>query len=303
MVTITYFWFAGDFQEYIYANFTANIKRISSAYSLSAFAINFLIQLKTNTILWLSLILLPLYWLAFVKNTVILKRTIISLLIWLFMAFLGVCAPKSFYTHYFLQLLPPFCLISSFLIVNTIWDSAGTNRINKFILLPLVLVIPLSSNIYPVFNIGFKTIYFRYVQKIQNWGDPPAIISNYLKMQIKPNDYIYVVDYESIVYFLTPSKIPTRYAFTPFLQTKDLAAIAGVDPVSEMHLIMKKKPSYLIKIAKSKDEISQDIFASQLQKYLDDYYVLEKTFKDNTEKPFEKKSNDIDVEVYRRNIK
>lgn len=273
---LLYFTVTGHLNDYLYANFTANVSRISDeSISLSTFITSFLIQSRSNLILWVCLLLTPLYWVAFKETAIVEKRNLTYLLIWASMAFLGVCFPKSFLVHYFLQLLPPLCLLSSYVIIKTVWTARETSATRKFLNLALILVVPFLSVLYPYLKVGIKSVYFRYVKGLDNWGDDPAIISKYLRERVKQQDYIYVADYQPIIYYLVPAKIPTRYAFPAFLTTPKLSQVAGIDASQELNSIIKKKPLYILRV---KQELRHERFYTELDGYLRKYYVLDKEF-------------------------
>ena len=273
---VIYYILNGHFDDFVYANFSANLVRVGDQqWSIINFGIGFLIQFKTNLILWIALFLLPLYWLSSQDRNPEERKHLTYLIIWFSMAFLGVCSPKSFYVHYFLQLLPSLCLLSSYLIIKTIWSAREIGTTRRFLILALILLTPLFNIVYPYLKLGTKSVYFRFVKGISNWGDDPAIVANYLKKRVKPEDYIYVVDYLSVIYFLVPAKIPTKYAYPPFLNS-DLAKVAGSNPVQELRSILEKKPVYIIKF--KQDKIGNDPFYSELEESLNRDYALDKGF-------------------------
>jgi 4-amino-4-deoxy-L-arabinose transferase-like glycosyltransferase len=273
---IIYYILNGHFDAFAYANFSANLVRVGDQkWSIINFGIGFLIQVKTNLILWIALCLLPLYWLSSQDRNPEERKHLTYLIIWFAMAFLGVCAPKSFYVHYFLQLLPSLCLLSSYLIIKTIWSAREIGTTRRLLILALILVTPLLNIVYPYLKVGTKSVYFRFVKGISNWGDDPAIVANYLKKQVKSEDYIYVVDYLSVIYFLVPAKIPTKYAYPPFLNS-DLAKVAGSNPVQELRSILAKKPVYIIKY--KQNGIGSDPFYKELEESLKKNYAWEKEF-------------------------
>lgn len=273
IVIIIGFSLTGNFQDYWYANFTANSKRIGNeSFSLVTLGFALFIQLKVNFFLWFCLFLTPFYWLDANSKS---RKELTYLLIWFVMSFLGVSAPKTFFTHYFLQLLPSLSLISAYVIFQSIFTLQGLKKINKIILLALILVMPIVTQIYPKLNTTIKYPFNRFVKGQKNWGDTPAMISDYLKNRIDDNDYIYVFDYQPIIYYLTRSKIPTKYPFTSFLLKPNLAQVAGINPQEEFNAIMQKKPLYIVKIQEGNNPLSDS-----LNDYLSKYYSLDKVFQE-----------------------
>ncbi|GAB1542185.1 hypothetical protein NUACC21_48590 [Scytonema sp. NUACC21] len=288
-----YFWFSGYFQEYIYANFTANLLRISDAkLTIVSLGSGLLMQIKRNLFLGLGLFLTILY---YQRNRSRETKLLLYMFLWVFMAFLGVASPKSFYSHYFLQLLPPLCLLTAYLIKNTVLTANVINKINKFIILSLILGFPIFHSLYPTMKLGGKYIYFRYVRGVENWGNTPASIAKYLEQRVSSKDYIYVFDYYAVVYCLVPAKVPTKYAFPLFL-TSYLSNIAGINPLEELDNIMAKKPVYVIK---TKQQVQGWDLSMKLDNYLKDYY-LEKTFVDMEREIPEVQSQEIELYKLKR---
>ena len=272
-----YYLINGHFQDYLYANFLANIVRVSDqGFSLSNFVAGFLIQIKSNFILWLCLLLTPFYWISTPKTSAEEKRYLFYLILWFLMALLGVAAPKTFYIYYFLQLLPPLCLISAYLVIKVVWAAREIGLTKRLILLSLIFIGPILNTIYPLFNAGAKSLYFRHVKDVEDWGDDPAIIARYLEGRVSKDDYIFVVDYFSVLYYLLPAKIPTRYPYPRFLLSDNLSKVAGTNPLKELRAIMNKKPLYVIRVNPKGDE--GEVVYKELDKYLQKDYVLEKSF-------------------------
>lgn len=301
IIVVLYFAIIGHFSDYFYANFTANLARVSSNNSLfNTFLPGFLIQIKSNGILWLCLLLTPLHLLYNKQISSKEKRSIVYLLIWFSMSFLGVSSPRSFYVYYFLQLLPSLCLISSHIIIKTVWAAKEIGIVGKVIILALILVNQFVGNVYFYFKTSAENIYFRYVKGIERWGDGPAILADYLQGRVKQEDYIYIVDYTTIIYHLVPAKIPTRYIFTEFLTRPQLSKVAGIDPIQELNNIINKKPIYIIKLKENPLKDKNNSFYEQLNGYLRKYYVFEKDFTLHGDVFEDYTSNDLnEVELYR----
>ncbi|MGL5508276.1 MAG: ArnT family glycosyltransferase, partial [Microcoleaceae cyanobacterium] len=122
-----YYLFIGDFAEYIYATITANTKYVAgTSFNINLFTKVINRQISRNFLLWSSLLYLPIYY-CFIRLkqkyqfNFLTEINIIYLLIWLIFTFISVSISKKFFPHYFLQILPPLCLITSFLIIKTIY--------------------------------------------------------------------------------------------------------------------------------------------------------------------------------------
>ncbi|MGB3509406.1 MAG: glycosyltransferase family 39 protein, partial [Microcoleaceae cyanobacterium] len=301
--------FAGYFDEYIYATLTANSKYVGMLdFSWSDFLSRIRKQVFGNILLWLCLFWSPIYLFVFARGRFKQERNFIYLFLWFGCAFLAVLLSKRFYNHYFLQLLPPLCLISGYVIIKSVYfrstinltkknfgdehsDVEGnklkqTTLINspKFsidipfvlpnIILFLILIYPFAQAGYNKLDKNLEFVYYRYIQGIDTWDDREAFIAKYLRQRIRPTDYIYVVNYEPIMYYLVPTKIPTKYAFPSHLTA--MSQILPTDATQELDRIMAKNPSYIL--LAEKDNISPK-YRNTLNQYLEQNYILETTIK------------------------
>jgi hypothetical protein len=107
-----------------------------------------------------------------------------------------------------------------------------------------------------------KTLNHRFIRGISNWGDAPQEISHYIKSRIEPKDYIYVVDYQPIIYLLSDSEIPTKYVFPPFL--------IG----NESKKLLKDEHN------RPDPEGTDDLFYLKLDEVISQSYIFEKEFYD-----------------------
>jgi hypothetical protein len=211
--------------------------------------------------------------------------------IWFIFAGVGVYVGKQFYAHYFLTLLPPLCLVNASVIIN-IFRSNLLTKLTKAIFSILLLLLALFfalNSFYIPFRRTLVDIYNRYLVGRENWGDNYAMIANYLRLRIRSmKDYIYVVDSQPIIYYLSEARIPTRYAF-PYFLVSDLNQITGIDALKEFDSIFLKNPLYVI--VKEKPEISRsnESFYEKLNAILLSEYQLETTMKSH--------------KIYRRKLK
>ncbi|MCL2925931.1 MAG: hypothetical protein MGF17_15300, partial [Trichodesmium sp. MAG_R04] len=300
--------FYGYFDEYIYATITANSKYVMMLnFSFSDLLSRLRKQILGNILLWLCLFWSPIYFFIFSRNNFKKERNLIYLFFWFSCTFLAVLLSKRFYNHYFLQLLPPLCLISGYIIIKSAY-LPQKNWVNKHsykeaselkktivttqklawinfqklyaiipsslanIILFLILIYPFGQAGYNKLNKNWKFIYYRYIKKIDTWDDREALIAKYLRQRIKSTDYIYVVNYEPIIYYLVPTKIPTKYAFPSHLTA--IYHILPTDYLQELDNIMAKNPSYIL--LAEKDNISPE-YRKALNQYLETNFFLETT--------------------------
>ncbi|MEM1169405.1 MAG: glycosyltransferase family 39 protein [Cyanobacteria bacterium P01_H01_bin.35] len=317
VIIVAIYQFSGYFDEYIYATLIANSKYVGMFnFSWSDLLSRLRKQILGNILLWLCLFWSPIYLFVLARGKLKQERNFIYLFLWFCCAFLAVLLSKRFYNHYFLQLLPPLCLISGYVIIKSAYlpekklieehsyeearelkKTSGKSQIptlrisQKFheiirtslskisvlpsfpnIILFLILIYPFAQAGYNKLTKNWEFIYYGYIQKIDTWDDREAFIAKYLRQRIKSTDYIYVVNYEPIIYYLVPTKIPTKYAFPSHLTA--MSQILPINPLQELDKIMAKNPSYIL--LAEKDNISPE-YRNVLNQYLEANYFLETT--------------------------
>lgn len=142
---------------------------------------------------------------------------------------------------------------------------------------------PVFGAVYPRIEQALQVIHARVSENIPHAGDIPAIVADYLRDRVTTDDYIFVVDYEPIIYHLVPAQIPTRYMFPIFLFNEHFARVVGTDPAEELGRIMEKKPKYIIRGIRERSSLQQYIesgtlsgqFYAALRGYMEQYYFHE----------------------------
>jgi len=210
-----------------------------------------------------------------------------SFVFWFISQFVLICAVFGGlrYDHYYLQLLPSLCFLTAYLTVRLVFArlrmQGETIALDSYLILA-ALLLPLvgSRNVIDDLRTSAHLIYHRHIGGSAAWQDDPTMIAAYLRPRLKEGDYIYVVDGQPIIYFLTNAKIPTRYPFPPFLVLRpDLLNITGVVPVRELDKIVEKQPAYIIK-DKANEFYSLDgnrAYYDKVDQILRDQYLLEHT--------------------------
>jgi hypothetical protein len=140
--------------------------------------------------------------------------------VWLLGGCAGVVAAKSFYDHYFLQLLPILCIACGLLI----------SRLPRLRVLATLatLVLPAAAAIGALREAALPDI--------------PSEIAAVL-----PPGSLYVFDSQPILYALTGESPPTRFVLPTVLTGFLLPHVAGVDPVAEVSRILAARPRFIVR--------------------------------------------------------
>jgi hypothetical protein len=279
-IVFLYFLIKGHMHDFIYANFTANKIYLSTLhFSLKYFMFTLFSHITDNILLWLCLFLVPFYLFFFRDFIQEQKKNMLFLILWFFGSFFCVSISRQFFFHYFLQLLPSLCLIGSCVVITIVFKRSGMDIVRQRFVMLLILV-SLSFIALSSIRQSIQFIYYGYIGDVE-WKedkDTVAVISDYLQKKVKKDDYIYVADYDDpMIYYLVQAKIPTKYAFPPFLAWKYHSRIIETDPIKELGSIMQKKPVYVIKHQKKIRwmEHLDNNFITALNNYLQNYYILD----------------------------
>lgn len=147
-------------------------------------------------------------------------------LLWLLAALLGAVSAKSFYDHYFLQALPPLCVLA-----GLAWARLPRGGAVRDIFITILVIFPLHA--------GWQAL--RYA----TGPDLPVEAANALKSARAQS--LYVFDSQPIIYALTGLTPPTRFVLPSELTGLTLPKVAGVDPVAEVTRILALRPQYIIR--------------------------------------------------------
>ena len=120
-----------------------------------------------------------------------------DLWLWLLSAALSVAVGLRFFGHYYLQLLPPLCLLSAGALV----------RMRPVLLKATVAVAAAAA-------VGFSLVGFA----LRPWGDEPKYqgVSAYLKARVRPQDSVFVWGHLPEIYWASGARPATRFLSSGF---------------------------------------------------------------------------------------
>ncbi len=95
-------------------------------------------------------------------------------------------------------------------------------------------------------------------------------IARYLKGQISPQDHIYVVNGQPIVYFLAKAQLPTRYVFPALIISEPISRVANVDYPGEVERILDKAPRAVL----IRDDNEENTRVNEIRARLERDYVV-----------------------------
>ena len=219
-----YFYFNGLFSELL-SVFTLGASYSGETLYVSRFLYKgftrTLIEFRENSILWVLT----------VANIIILfrkgqwhLRSNQLMLLWLLFTIIEVSFSGYFFQHYFLLLIPPMSIFAGDGIVKILkllkqegklLDSIGS--------LFIVFILASTPILFFAVNYAYYKNYFEYKTGkrskevfLGSFVDSPLTtnrIAEYIKMNTKENDYIYVWGYEPYIYYLSETKCPIKHVW------------------------------------------------------------------------------------------
>jgi hypothetical protein len=147
-------------------------------------------------------------------------------LLWLLGALIGAVSAKFFYDHYFLQCLPPLCVLA-----GCAWARLPPGGVVRDLLLLFLLPLPVQAGWQALHDAGGE--------------DVPAEIAASLNAARAQS--LYVFDSQPIIYALTGLTPPTRFVLPSELTGQSLPDVAGVDPLAEVRRILSTSPEFILR--------------------------------------------------------
>jgi hypothetical protein len=157
-------------------------------------------------------------------------------LAWAAASILAVLAFGTYYSHYALPMLVPLSAAAAPVLGGALPGlplsrGAGRGRRVAAVLLPLA---GLAG------SLATATIHAR------SHGNGAELRLLAEAVRLRPAECLFVFDGEPILYHLTGSCLPTRYAFPTHLNDRREAGATGVDQLSELRRVLATRPSYIV---------------------------------------------------------
>ena len=257
LATMTLYLGTGHFHAWLEDSILANFRRIAVPVSLPAARYILLAELRR----WAPLFLLTLVMLAMAawsvrrilarRGSTLAERFNLFLALWFLGGCIGVASAKSFFDHYFLQILPVMCVSLAWMLLTAAPLVRHLSRAGKALLLALILALPLvagagaiAAAALPVIALGHGHFALR--------RDTPARIAAAIMPALartppRGSGEIYVFDYQPIIYSLLDKAPPTSYAFPSVLIHCQLAHVAQVHATREIRRILAGNPEFIIR--------------------------------------------------------
>jgi 4-amino-4-deoxy-L-arabinose transferase-like glycosyltransferase len=232
---------AGAFPVFVAASLLSNLRRVAVPVSGGGALDAYGHQLALFPLLYAGLL-----WLAVDALRGHSGRRL--LLFWVVTSALGVASGGLYFSHYFLQILPVLCVAAALLLAAVVSRPYVAARA-CLLALAFLSLWPLVEAIGPDLSRMIRVAGRPPVPGLGLLRDTPARVAADLlpELAAAPGETIYVFDGEPVLYSLTHARLPTRYVFPSFLQSRLLAHMIGIDPMAVLDGIMAKRPLFVIR--------------------------------------------------------
>ncbi|WGF86650.1 hypothetical protein [Marinivivus vitaminiproducens] len=179
-------------------------------------------------------------------------RSIAFLALWFAAVMLGQIVLRMGFDHYFLQFLPPLGLLTGVVLVRGLEPCIAEGRARVVV---LVLLAGLTG--YAMAGKAWMNALFTVRERLDGvaWsGDIPRQIAGDLNPVLQQGDGVYVFDHEPILYYLTGTPPPSRFAMPNFLLVTD--SYGMIDGSEEIRRILDACPRFIVARAEAHDAAS-----------------------------------------------
>lgn len=258
LLTMALYAATGHFRPWLDDSVLSNFRRVAEPVSMQAVTYIF----NTELIRWSPLFLISLAMLGRALSRlprIVATRQIpqearfnLFLALWLTGGCIGVASAKSFFDHYFLQILPVMCITLAWTLLIAAPRIRHLPRYGKFLLFAAILALPLAAAANAVAAAAHPVLALSNGRIIVQ-RDTPARIAHEIQPMLaksaagQETGQIYVFDYQPIIYSLAGQTPPTRYAFPSVLTKCQLAQVAKVRAMHEIKRILATNPEFIIR--------------------------------------------------------
>jgi hypothetical protein len=256
--TIALYVSTGHFQQWLEDSILSNFRRVDVPVSMQA--VHYILYIEL--LRWLPLFLISAVmlvmaasWLPRImttRNLPAASRFNLFLALWLVGGCVGVASAKSFFDHYFLQILPVMCVTLAWMLLSAAPFIRHHSRLKKAVLFTAILALPLIAGATAIAEAAIPVFTLSY-GRITLQRDTPSRIAYEIQPLlaksggIPTSGQIYVFDYQPIIYSLAGQTPPTKYAFPSVLTKCQLAHVAKVRAMHEINRILASNPEFIIR--------------------------------------------------------
>jgi hypothetical protein len=196
--------------------------------------------------LWIGTLAAGLLWRRLTRD-VLERRAVAFLFVWagavlLLQLFLRIAAD-----HYFLQFLPPFCLLNGLLLGRGLMAHVAEPRARAGLLAAVATLVLFGTSKNQLVHTAY-VLRDRHVRGEAWAADTPRRVAADLKAMMRPGDTVYQVGFHPLVYHLTGAQPPTRFAFTglPHFRYAGRDGCPWVPQEVELRRVLDTRPRFVV---------------------------------------------------------
>jgi hypothetical protein len=194
------------------------------------------------------------------------------LLLWLAGGSAGVVSAKSFYDHYFLQILPVLCISLAWLV------RCVTGQLKwQLALMAVLLALPANAAVEALADAARPILNVQDGRVGLQPDTAARIAAEITSTPAGMPRQVYVFDDQPVIYSLAGEMPPTRYAFPSILSTCFLSPVAGVQGTAEVKRILAGAPEYVVRSRTPANDPNLAVYA-MLGQVLAARYVLWRSY-------------------------
>jgi hypothetical protein len=234
-----------------------------------------MVQARLNPLLWVGLLLAPIYLLAAPAVDRRERRHILYALLWSLCALAGVAMTRRLDAHYFLAALAPLSLLAGLVVVGVLQtpsQAASKTQILSVLLVAVVALFPIAI----LHLMGNGKLVYNHLLRGQPWPTQPvAETAAYLRQNLPPGEFVYVADTSALIYLMLDQAPPSRYVAPYFLVDEWYEPIIGENQVDMVDGILARKPLYVVRQDPPTIDATNQAVLDRLDGYLAASYRLE----------------------------
>lgn len=174
------------------------------------------------------------FYVWFSKQDVVSKEHKRFFAVWLVAVLTAMYLPGKEFSHYTIQLMLPVSLVAGLFFHSEL----KLDRISKKVFRGKVSVALLGFLIVAVQAAGYASS----IAKPDQYKE----VADYLKPQLSKNDFVFVSNYEQIIYYLLQMDSPTKFVHSNMLFEEKLSKAFRVDANAEVNRILDRKPKFVL---------------------------------------------------------
>jgi Dolichyl-phosphate-mannose-protein mannosyltransferase len=168
------------------------------------------------------------------------RRGLLVVAVWIAAVVLGLLLLRRWYEHYFIQLLPPLCLLTGFIATRVVLDVM--RRPSGYACAVVLLV---AGAFFAANKNAFLAAGDLILQRQADpaAGDTARLAARAITAELRTGDSVFVFDHDPVIYYLTAAAAPTRY---PFPGHWFDGAEGVFDPLTELEQVLALEPRFII---------------------------------------------------------